>query len=165
MNQRQFLDAVLEPLKKMAAAREVTKAERHINDLSLAPVSPEQPIAIGCFGPGYQLVFGTSDEFKINPALLRGFEGQTDAALSGAVAEAAKDFCRANYRAAPIGRAVNGTDVCIIVDTLFHLYNRSKGEYSPRPGRNLRIVNLQFVDIHSNSRTMFLAYWTKRRLQ
>jgi hypothetical protein len=165
MNQEEFLNAVLSPMRKIAAAREVERARVDLENLSTAPVTPEQPIAIGCFGPDYQLVFGTNDDFDISSDLRKDFEILTEATLSSVVAEAAKEFCRTNRRGLERGTEVNGPDVCIVVETLFYLYVRSKGEYSPRPGRNLRIANLQFTDIHSNSRTMFLAYWTKRRLQ
>lgn len=163
MNRDEFLDAVLGPMKSLAADREIERVRGDIMRLTTAPIDESVPITIGCFGPNYQLVFGASDNFDMPPSLRAKFDDLHEADLSGAVAEAAREFCALNSGCLTMGVNIDDMSITIIVETLFCMYVRSKGGYTPRAGFDLRIANLQFTNVHSNSQTCFLAYWTKRR--
>jgi hypothetical protein len=160
MNQQEFLDAVIAPVKQITATRTQDEMKLRLLDLTLAPVSDDMPIVIGCFGQNYRLVFGTEANFEVNPMLEQKLSEESDTSLSDIVHIAAEKFCQSNAGSLPEG---GDLDTNVIVEMLFLMYRRSRGSYTPRPGYNLRIANLHFVDIHSDDRAVFLAYWTKRR--
>jgi hypothetical protein len=158
MTEDEFLDTALAPVRKNAPERTVQDAKLFLQTMNRIPLPPDYFAIIGSMAPNHVFSLAVEGEFEITEESDKILKDLDTLQVAAVAASAAQKFAKRHDGV--ISQEVNSTrELNILLDVLFTLYLRSKGDFVPRPGKVLRMALITFLNFQSDESSVFVAYW------